>query len=89
MLRYFSFEPSFKLRCVVLEIYLEHKFQWPQEGLKYYFLSDDVLPNPLKFNPNHDSYQISQSSLFPTNIQNIYYQCNFFQKKIENEDLFI
>ena len=32
----------------------------------------------LKFNPNHNSYQISESSPLP---YKYYYQCNFFQKK--------
>ena len=31
---------------VVVEIYLDHKFQWPQEGLNCESLAYDVLPNP-------------------------------------------
>ena len=29
---------------VVLEIYLDHKFQWPQEGLNYESLAYEVVP---------------------------------------------
>ena len=31
----------------VLEIFIDHKFQWPQKGLNYELLYTMHLPNPL------------------------------------------
>ena len=43
MSRYFNFESSFNSDSVVLEIYFDHKLQWPQEGLNCKSLEYEVV----------------------------------------------
>ena len=45
--RYFNFEPSFNSDSVVLEIYFDHKLQWPQERLNCKSLEYKVVTYPL------------------------------------------
>ena len=47
LLRYFNFEPSFKLHWCVLQIYLDHKLQWPQGSLNWKSLAYEIFNNPL------------------------------------------
>ena len=42
MLRHFNFEPSLDCNGVVVEIYEDHKFQRPQEGLNCEYLAYEV-----------------------------------------------
>ena len=47
-LRYFNFEPSLKLDGDMLEILMDHKFQWTQEGWNCTSLTCNAVTQPTK-----------------------------------------